>query len=204
MAEEAQPPLNDSELGRRILRLLRHPIYWYARKALIRYEVVQREVQLLAITELRDTLDHLAFVCKEDATREQQEAGLTSAEEHLRRAAVETLEMGIETRLANLIRHLRFYWISQHIYPDLPPEREVHQRLRNIQDLLMTGREKKSQAEAATESVDSFISAYKEVIDLRDSIRPSRRSLVLRITFFIIQVGIIVGIGTLVTWLILR
>ncbi len=75
----------------RIIKILRED-YLYAKKSVIKLQVLTAKESERCVYELRDALDHLSISVLEDTSEENAEKSLTAAEEHIRRAAVEPVE----------------------------------------------------------------------------------------------------------------
>jgi len=161
----AFPKLSDDELGRRIVQILRSPVYETAREAMIAYETAEGERASSAILEMRDALDHLIV-----GARSGDSGKLKEAEEHLRRAAVEPAQDMVESRLARITSSLRLYSIRRVLFPGLPNHENVDQRLSEIKRHLKIGRELKAKAGSAVSAVEHFVKAHAEAVSLDEAL----------------------------------
>ena len=196
--------MGDHELGLAIIEILRHPLYQTAREAIITVEVLEREAFPSALAELRDVLDHLILACKPNITESEHQMQVGSAWEHLRRAAVEPLELATESQLVDLLDARNRYWVVTLLFPGLPTIGYVDQEISQIRDLLIKGRQAKGSLKTAEESITYFSQALGAAVRLRSSMRPSRWHVLTRFGVIALSLLLMLGIGFLASWLAMR
>jgi len=138
------------------LKLLRED-YPQIKVGMCRLEVFMRAKSKKAVYELRDFLDHLASLFRDDITIEDAKKDLYECRTHLRRCAVEPLEYMAEKRFVKLDRYARWFACIPIVFRDNPLSKpEFFQRMQEAKQLLVEGRRAKTEGSACGFMNDAF------------------------------------------------
>lgn len=124
-----------------ILKFLRGDYYTTARDSIRHYEVLERERATSALVDVRDALDHLVQAARATNDAELQRR-IGKAEDHLRRAAVESAQYAIESRVQAIRKSMKWlafpYDLKRIVLNGLPTTAEVRTALARFDDALLT------------------------------------------------------------------
>jgi len=150
------------------LRMLRED-YPKVKDGVLRLEVFMRAKSKKAVYELRDFLDHLAALFREDISSEQATKHVHECRTHLRRCAVEPLEYMAEKRFVQLDRNARWCARVPSVFRDNPLSKpEFFQGMKKAKELIAEGRCAKTEGRAC-ELMDK---AFEIVTDLLEQVKP--------------------------------
>jgi len=145
--------------------------YPRVKEGVYRLEVFMQTKSKKAVYELRDFLDHLSSLFREDITAEEAKKHLYECRTHLRRCSVEPLEYMAEKRFVQLDRYARWYARVPFPFRENPLSKpEFFQRMKEAKRLIAEGRTVKTEGQAC-ERMDK---AFEIVTDLLEQVKPSR------------------------------
>lgn len=188
-----------------IMDLLKNQ-YPSVKNILIDLESKERIKVLASFTDLRDVFDHfyLALDCIRDpdfkADKEhfinQQ---ITSANEHLRRAAIEPLETALEDIIAKIISKAKYNYYLSPLRLSKISNNEIRGKLKKATDTLSDVRKLKGQLNQLSVSLERMKKEYDDLSDFEKTL-PSKRAAKLFlvnmvVAFLSIMIGIIIGFG---------
>ena len=135
----------------------------------------------IAIANQRDFLSHLCtVVTDENLDYQGRRDQLSAAEEHMRRAIIETYQKAVSRKLNKFEELFKKYKEKVYRYiesfPELssaPNDQMVKAAIRKIEDLRIIGRKAKTQNTwnlKFNEGVEALITAFKEIIDIEAEI----------------------------------
>lgn len=156
-------------------------VYPIAKENLLFYETHEQVKAISALTDLRDVLDHLAMATAlsqgqgegdEDTIEKRIEAHLISAEEHLRRAAIEPLELAVEDRLYRVLHKIKWGKLSRMAFQPGVASDEALAAVEQAKALLCGARLRKGETAELSQAVAALREAY-EVLEVPDRAGPS-------------------------------
>ena len=175
---------NIEDARREVLEILQVD-YPKVKEGVYRLEVFMQRKSRKAVYELRDFLDHLAALSREDITVEEAKKHRYECRTHLRRCSVEPLEYQAEKSFVRLDRYARWYARIPLPFRDNPLSKPAFfQKMKEAKNHIVQGRLVKTEGQAC-EHMDK---AFEIVMDLLEQVRPGR---------YRIQ-GILVGIGVFI------
>jgi len=158
------------QLRQEALEILRKD-YPKIKDGIFRLEVFMRQKSRKAVYELRDFLDHLCALHRDDISLEDAQKHLYECHTHLRRCAVEPLEYMAEKRFVQLDRYARWFAMVPFIFRDNPLAKpEFFQKMKEAKGLIAEGRIVKTEGRAC-ELMDQ---AFGIVTDLMSQVEPLR------------------------------
>ena len=161
---------NLEDIRREALSILRDD-YPKIKAGIFRLEVFMQAKSKKAVYELRDFLDHLAALFREDVTVEDAGKHIYECRTHLRRCAVEPLEYMAEKRFVKLDYYARWCARIPFAFRDDPLSKpEFFQRMKEAKALIAEGRCVKTEGRAC-ELMDK---AFEIVTDLLEQVKPSK------------------------------
>lgn len=182
----------ESKVYEKLKDILSEDNYGYASDVVTYSEMEGLEFNYTGMAEFRDALTHIkrAIFTNEEAKAMEE---LNSAFEHIRRAAVESMEEYIETKYANIRKRIDYptYTLWQMSF-SRPDRRLVMDFERIIKENIRLGRESKPKKEWQ-KAIGYFKKAEDELINL-DRIVPTIDEINRRL-FMSIQIAIILIIG---------
>lgn len=138
------------------------------KEGMYRLEVFMRRKSRKAVYELRDFLDHLASIFREDITLETAQAHICECRTHLRRCAVEPLEYMAERRFVKLDFYATCFSRMPFIKNNPTTKPEFFQGMKEIKNLIAEGRASKTEGKAC-EMMDK---AFGITTDLLSQVHP--------------------------------
>lgn len=158
------------EIREHALALLRQD-YPSIKEGVYRLEVFMRQKSRKAVYELRDFLDHLCSLYRDDISPEDAEKHFQECRTHLRRCAVEPLEYMAEKRFVQLDLYARWFAMVPFVFRDNPLSKpEFFQRMREAKGLIAEGRIAKTEGRAC-QLMDQ---AFGVITDLLAQVQPLR------------------------------
>lgn len=167
--------------------------YDYAISAVAYSETKSLTYNYIGMAEFRDALTHIkrALISKDE---KESISEINSAAEHIRRAAVESIQEYVESKYKNVkdraYTPMPIYYLIFHKTPDIKLIKEKENVIKNC---IYKGREAKP-SKHWEESITYFLEAEKELEELEKIIPPVRQlnfvSSEILILFFMIFVGI--------------
>lgn len=181
----------DPEIVERLLEILDKP-YKYAKLGILDLESKSRRYSLSQILQLRDALDHIAIALVDNrGEKKKQLRSLDLAEDHLRRASIESVEILVAELFYFVLRTLEKPRIYYRIACFSLPERDkLEEHLGRIQYHTLEGRRLKGNIEDWELCLTEFRKAYDEAKTLKDQL-PDRNEAKYR---FIGVLGILISI----------
>ena len=136
------------DIRREALEILRVE-YPQVKEGMLRLEVFMQSRSKKAVYELRDFLDHFAFLFHEDITIEDAQTHIHECRTHLRRCAVEPLEYMAEKRFVKLDRYARWLAPLSFVFRSNPLSKpEFFQRMKEAKEHITEGRIVKTEGQA--------------------------------------------------------
>lgn len=148
-----------------------------------------------AVYELRDFLDHLAALFREDISEQDAEKHINECRTHLRRCSVEPLEYMAEKRFIKLDLYVRWFARIPFIRNNPTTKPEFFKKMQEIKKLIAEGRTVKTEGKAC-ELMDK---AFGIATDLLSQVHPI--SFVLQGIVWIISVFIIAYVTAYLTFI---
>jgi hypothetical protein len=181
----------DPEILGRLLEILDKP-YKYAKLGILDLESKSRGYSLSQILQLRDALDHIAIALVDNREeKKKQLKSLDLAEDHLRRASIESVEILVTELFYSILRILEkppiYYRIACF---SLPEKDRLEEHFERIQYHMLEGRRLKGKIEDWELCLIEFRKAYDEAKALKDQL-PDRNEARYR---FIGVLGILISI----------
>lgn len=180
-------------------------MYPVAKANIAFYETHELKKATAAITDLRDVLDHLAIATKLAYDNPRKGSldpliadNLVSAEEHLRRAAVEPLQLAVEDKMAGLISRLEYSLFDRLLLLEPVNAERVTAALTDASKKLAEARSTKGNSESLTDASALLREAYDSLLAVErnlprvSAIERRRRAVVLGVALF--AVGSIAGV----------
>lgn len=172
--------------------------YPLAKKAYLRLETKERIKALSSATDMRDVLDHLyravTISSSEVENKEQLVASeITSANEHLRRAAIEPLETAIEDLVAKIVEKAKYNYILRACGISKVSNEEITGHLEEARDTLYDIRMKKGQMDQFKSMIE-LMEKQQENLRILDKNLPTK--ITTKIPFYVIVafcLGLIIG-----------
>lgn len=163
---------NIEDIRREAIEILRVD-YPKVKAGVLRLEVFMQTKSKKAVYELRDFLDHLAMLFREDIPVEEAERHLCECRTHLRRCAVEPLEYMAEKEFVRLDRYAR--WCARvpvlFGYRGNPLSKpEFFQKMKEAKQHIVDGRIVKTEGKAC----EHMEAAFAAVTELLGQISPWR------------------------------
>jgi len=182
----------ESKVYDKLKEILSEDNYGYASDVVTYSEMEGLEFNYTGMAEFRDALTHIKrSIFTNDESKAMEE--LNSAFEHIRRAAVESMEEYIETKYANIRKRIvdptYTFWLMSFNRPD---RKIIMDTERIIKENIRMGREAKPRKEWQT-AIGYFKIAEKELINL-DKIVPTIDEINRRL-YTSVQIIIILIIG---------
>ena len=136
---------------------------------MLRLEVFMQTKSKKAVYELRDFLDHLALLFREDILVEDAKRHFYECHTHLRRCVVEPLEYMAEKRFVKLDRYARWLARLSFVLPNNPLNKPAFfQQMKEAKEHILKGRIVKTEGEAC----DHMDKAFEIVTDLLAQVTP--------------------------------
>lgn len=186
---EKQSPSSSETLSPEILKNLREVLgenYEYAISVVTYTEVQSLEFNYTGMAEFRDALTHVKrAIYTNDSAKALEE--LNSASEHIRRAAVESMQEYVETRYVNIRRRLYFptkYWFKN--------KEDIAGLEEKVKDNIRRGRELKP-VKKWQEAISCFKNAEDAMAQLEQKIPSIDERIYLAKSVTYIIAGLIVG-----------
>lgn len=161
----------DEPLSPKVLTTLReimgHP-YHLSRDAIIFSEVVTGELNYKGMGELRDVLEHLQRTIN---TNNEDEAldDLTEAFEHMRRAAVESVQRAATKEYFETLQAIRTPSLAfRAAFLEVPDKGKVRELRMDAMKKIATGRSNKADKDKWESSIGDFKSAIENCFELKD------------------------------------
>ena len=149
------------------IRILRED-YPKIKRGLYQLEVFMRRKSKKAVYELRDYLDHLASLFRDDISECDAEKDVNECRTHLRRCVVEPLEYVAERRFIKLDFYVRWFARIPFIRNNPVVKPEFLQGMHEIKSLIAEGRAVKTEGKAC-----EFMSvAFAKATDLLAQVHP--------------------------------
>jgi hypothetical protein len=149
-------------------------VYFYAKAVILFYETHEQKKAVSAITELRDALDHLmlADVAQTDGDTDRVRSNVTSAEEHLRRAAMEPMEHAVENKIADLLKRYDALNLHRILFIPGPRQDEIADLFGEVYHALEEARQCKNPTDWK-QGLNHLVVAYEYAIAI-DRALPAR------------------------------
>lgn len=147
--------------------IMGHP-YHLSRDAIIYSEVVTGELNYKGMGELRDVLEHLQRTIN---TNNEDEAldDLTEAFEHMRRAAVESVQRAATKEYFETLQAIRIPSLAFRVaFLDVPEKGKVRELRMNAMKKIANGRSNKADKNKWENSIEDFKSAIENCFELKD------------------------------------
>lgn len=160
-------PNKVQQLREEAIRILRED-YPKIKEGVYRLEVFMRSRSKKAVYELRDFLDHLASLFRDNISEEEAEKHINECRTHLRRCSVEPLEYMAEKRFIKLDLYVRWFARIPFIRNNPTTKFEFFQKMQEIKRLIAEGRIVKTEG-TACELMDK---AFGITTDLLAQISP--------------------------------
>lgn len=166
---------NSYDTLQKLKDLLADETYGYATAVVTYCETKSLTLNYIGMAEFRDALTHVqrAIYATEESIAQDE---INSAYEHIRRAAVESMQEYVELRYANIRKRLLIpnykYYFARYQKPDYKKIKEFED---NIKNNIISARNSKPHKEWQ-EAIGYFIEAEKE-IDKLDELLPPYKDL---------------------------
>ncbi|TFH46969.1 MAG: hypothetical protein E4G94_01225 [ANME-2 cluster archaeon] len=147
--------------------IMGHP-YHLSRDAIIYSEVVTGELNYKGMGEMRDVLEHLQRTIN---TNNEDEAldDLTEAFEHMRRAAVESVQRAATKEYFETLQAIRIPSLAFRVaFLDVPEKGKVRELRMNAMKKIANGRSNKADKNKWENSIEDFKSAIENCFELKD------------------------------------
>lgn len=192
-------PINEKNFSSEIIEELKELLgekYDYATSVVTYAEVQSLEFNYTGMAEFRDALTHIKRAIYEES--EKNALGeINSASEHIRRAAVESMQEYVESRYVNFRRNLYIpssYWLKRN-------RSEINELEMKLKDCIRLGREVKP-SKKWRESISYFKQA-EDILEQLEKEVPSINERLERIKFLIfLTIALLTGylIGIIGLW----
>lgn len=186
---EKQPTISSDTLSPDVLKYLKEVLgenYDYAISVVTYTEVQSLEFNYTGMAEFRDALTHVKrAIYTSDSMKAMEE--LNSASEHIRRAAVESMQEYVETWFVNIRRRLylpTIYWLKN--------KSDIASLQQTVKDNIKMGRELKP-AKKWQEAIACFKKAEDALAQLEQKIPSIDERIELAKSLFYVVVGFIFG-----------
>ncbi len=175
--------------------------YPLAKKSLLDLEARERIKALGAFTDLRDVFDHFYLALEyakngnisETEREELVRHNITSAYEHLRRAAIEPLETAVEDLLAKIIEKAKYNFLLYPLKISNVKNEKIKAILTESIDNLSKIRQNKGKMEQLNTTLAILELEYQKLIDLEKDLPTKITTKLLLIMFGIFLIGVMFG-----------
>ncbi len=178
----------DPEVMEKLLKLLDKP-YKRAKLGILNLESKSKKYSFSQILQLRDALDHISIALVEHSgEKEKQLKSLDLAEDHLRRASIESIEILVTElffSMLGLLEKPRIYY--KFAFCPLPEKYKIDAQLKKIEYHLKRGRQLKGKIDDWELCLMEFEKAYNETVILKNLLPHSNEA---KYRFFVILITI--------------
>jgi len=177
-------------------------VYPLAKRSLIEVETRERIKALGAFTDLRDIFDHfyLALKYASDGSSDEDEMdklirdNISSAYEHLRRAAIEPLETLLEDLLSKIIERARYNCLLYPIKLSSISNKEVMSALSKAQTELASIRKAKGQINQLSPTLEKLEEQYTILTEIERKLPTKIAVKIVAVSMAMLLLGFILGI----------